>query len=71
VRHFTYGLISDIGKKYNISTYVDKLIMIIAQTMDEKSLTSKNNALMCLTDLLTCYSTSTLGYVPQILTKVA
>ena len=38
--------------------------------MNEKSLISQNNALMCLTDLLTCYSQTTFGYVPQILTKV-
>ena len=70
MRHFTYGLISDIAKKYDISGYVLKFVQGIAQTMDEKNLTSLCNALTSLTDLLSAYPTLTLQYSNEILEKV-
>jgi hypothetical protein len=59
-----YILISDIGKNFDISSRVEQLVLLVAQTMDQKSLTSRNNALMCLTDLLERYPILAKRYLP-------
>ena len=55
IRHFTYSLVSDIGKKYDLSLYAEQLVTAVGGNLDKGSLTSLNNALMCLTDMLTTY----------------
>lgn len=53
IRHFGYGLLSDIIKLKGISDHqADHFIQIIAQSMDRENSTSINNALMCLTDII-------------------
>ena len=64
IRHFMYILISDIGKNFDISSRVEQLVLLVAQSMDQKSLTSRNNALMCLTDLLERYPILAKRYLP-------
>jgi len=52
IRHFTFGLISDLTKNYNISQYAQYFLVKIAQNLDQNNITSLNNALMCITDLI-------------------
>lgn len=70
IKHFTYGLVSDIGKKYNIEHCVEKFIQGVAQTIDSKILTSLSNGLTCLTDLMITYPSSTSRHVADVMERV-
>ncbi len=53
VRHFGYGLLSDIVKMKGVADEkAELLIQRIGQSMDRGNSTSVNNALMCLTDMI-------------------
>ena len=71
IKHFSYGLVSDLAKKYNTSNYVQKFVQAIAQTMDDKNFTSLCNALTSLTDILTAYSQITGQFTSEVMEKVA
>jgi hypothetical protein len=68
LRHFGYGLLSDIIKLDKVSNDVaEHFIQVIAQSMDRNNFTSINNAMMCLTDIIDHHKQIGTKYVKEIL----
>ena len=68
--HFTEGLLTDVAKKYDISLYLDSFVSAVAQTINEKGLTSLNNGLSCLTELLIKYHPTSARFLPDVIDKI-
>jgi len=68
VRHFGYGLLSDIVKLNAVSNeQAYHFVQTIAQSMDRVNATSINNALMCVTEIIDTHKEVGIKHTREIL----